>query len=366
MTRDLRADDFFAIHVGDREFSLLGGMKSSNKKSLRARRRLLHDTARETEALLQQPDYLHLERWQKPDVEIGKHEISVDIRETWPNGRASCTCGWETGWIPLWDAEQRAAWHRLDSIRPPGLIPEQGDNTMFDRSQFASFAPLLRRPDPSPVPSPLVPLPVLGDHRPIMLVFDHRDLAIELGYERQPHPDGTRVRSTSRNTRLYWVPPQTPVLAIGDGAIVYAQRDHEGYSVTIDHGNGWLSVYHRLEHMFVLPTERRQRRGVEVLRGDVLGCLAASSTAPLLPLRFELYRREHDDFHPIDPLHSLRWWRTVTWDLPPELRQPPTEPDQQREHGNAASGDRTGDPGPVETPRPAEAGEQAGEAEQHP
>ena len=85
------------------------------KRCLRARRRgSLSDTQQELSALLQQPDYLHLERWQRPGVIPGKHDIRVDIREGWPNGRAYCSCGWDTGWIPLWDAEQRAQWHRLD------------------------------------------------------------------------------------------------------------------------------------------------------------------------------------------------------------------------------------------------------------
>lgn len=85
-----------------------------DKRWIRARRRsLLDDTQQELAALLRQPDYLHLERWQRPGVIPGKHDIRVDIREVWPNGRAYCDCGWDTGWIPLWDAEQRAQWHRL-------------------------------------------------------------------------------------------------------------------------------------------------------------------------------------------------------------------------------------------------------------
>jgi hypothetical protein len=87
-----------------------------SKRCIRAKRRgLLTDTQQEVAALLRQPAYLHLERWERPGVIPGRHDIRVDIREVWPNGRAYCSCGWDSGWIPLWDAEQRAQWHRLDS-----------------------------------------------------------------------------------------------------------------------------------------------------------------------------------------------------------------------------------------------------------
>lgn len=94
-----------------------------HKRCIRTRRRgLVHHTQQELAALLRQPDYLHLERWQRPGVVPGKHDIRVDIREVWPNGRAYCSCGWDTGWIPLWDAEQRAQWHRLDGTKSSATV----------------------------------------------------------------------------------------------------------------------------------------------------------------------------------------------------------------------------------------------------
>ncbi len=92
-----------------------------HKRWIRARRRgLLNDTRRELAALLRQPDYLHKE--ERAGARIGPHVIRVDIREVWPNGRAYCTCGWDTGWIPLWDAEQRAQWHRLDGNKASATV----------------------------------------------------------------------------------------------------------------------------------------------------------------------------------------------------------------------------------------------------
>lgn len=182
---------------------------------------------------------------------------------------------------------------------------------MFDRTLFKSFA---RRSIPTLVHSPPVfPLPVVDERSPILLVFDPCDLAIEMAYERRPRPEGTRVRSTLRDTQLYFTPPLTPVLAVNDGLIVYARKHEGGHAIIIDHGNAWLSAYHRLEHMFVTPSDRRPGGGIRVHAGDVLGYLAASGPGPLLPLRFELYHRERGDYEAVDPLRFIRGWRKLSW-----------------------------------------------------
>ncbi len=222
---------------------------------------------------------------------------------------------------------------------------------MFDRSLFKSFA---RQRVPSIVhSSPVVPLPVQGERTPILLVFDPRDLAIEMAYEHRPRSEGTRVRWASRDSPLYFMPSLTPVFAVNAGLIVYARKHTDGFAIIIDHRNGWLSVYHRLEHIFVTPSERRPGGGIRVHAGGVLGYLAGSGPGPLLSLRFELYRRERDDYDPVDPLRFIRRWQQLRWGgSPTELRQPPAEPDDGREGGDTAAGDRTGDPLPLETPRP--------------
>lgn len=188
---------------------------------------------------------------------------------------------------------------------------------MFDRTLFKSFA---RRKAPMLVhSSPVFPLPVVDDRAPILLVFEPEDLAIEMAYERRPRAEGTRVRRALRDTQLYFVPPLTPVLAVNDGLVVYARKHDAGHTIIVDHGNGWLSVYHRLEHMFVTPSDRRPGGGIKVHGGDVLGYLAASGAGPLLPLRFELYRRELDDYDPVDPLRFIRRWRALSWGGPAQL-----------------------------------------------
>lgn len=208
-------------------------------------------------------------------------------------------------------------------------------------------------------PGPVVPLPILGIQQPILLVFDQRDLAIELAYERRPIEGGTRVRSATRTSTLYWIPRLTPVFAISDGIVIYARHHLAGHSVMIDHGD-WLSVYHRIGDLFLTPTERQREGHTRVATGDVLGYLADE------PLRFELFEHDLGHYDPIDPLRYMRRWRHLRCPSPPELSDGPTEPDQRSERGEPAAGDRPGDPGPLESPGPAEPGEQAGDREQHP
>lgn len=160
---------------------------------------------------------------------------------------------------------------------------------------------------------PVVPLPLLNDQPPVLLVFDETDLGIELAYEREPEPGGTRVRSVARTTTLYHVPRLTPVFAIREGVIVYAREHADGHTIVIDHCNDWISIYQRLEHVFVAPTERRQRE-TEVLGGDILGYLGSPAAGPLQPLRFELWKWDLvSDYEQVDPLRYIRRWRYLDW-----------------------------------------------------
>lgn len=183
---------------------------------------------------------------------------------------------------------------------------------MFDRTLFNTLA---RRSEGALVRTPpVVPLPVLNDHTPVLLVFDHTDNAIELAYERHPQPGGTLARSTTRETTLYYVPRLTPVFGVSAGFVVYARRHVDGHTIVIDHRNGWATVYSRLEHMFVMPTDRVARRETKIAAGDILGYLGATRAGPLKPLRFELWKCGRDgDYEPVDPIRFIRQWRYVGW-----------------------------------------------------
>lgn len=168
---------------------------------------------------------------------------------------------------------------------------------------------------------PVMPLPILDGCAPVALVFEPGDLGVELAYERFPEPDGPLVRPTTRDTALYWIPSLAPVFAVSDGVIAYARAHADGHTIVVDHRDGWASVYHRLQHVLVAPTERALRHPIEISGGGVLGYVGASREAPLAPLRFELWKRDGDDFDPVDPLRFLRKWQHVRWD-PPTVEQP--------------------------------------------
>lgn len=154
---------------------------------------------------------------------------------------------------------------------------------------------------------PVVPLPILNNHPPILLIFDHSDPAIELAYERAPLVGGNRVRSATRDSTDYWIPRLTPVFAVNDGVVSYARKQSDGHAILIDHRNGWISVYSRLAHMFVAAEQR-------VSCGDIIGYLGTPKGTQLTPLRFELWRvNEADDYMPVDPILFIRRWQHLEW-----------------------------------------------------
>ncbi len=253
-----------------------------SRRSIRARRHnLLRETTREIAALADQPDYYYREPWQRVPVDPSvPHSVTLETRPTFPDTRALCTCGFDSGWLPRWDAEQRTAWHRREAEK----LHAPGSDRAGDRGLH-------------------VPLPILDEQQPILLVFDPRDLAIEFAYERSPIPGGTRVRTVPTITTEYWIPRATPVFAIGEGVVLYAAKHAAGYTIAIDHEDGWITVYHRLEHAAVAA-------GARLAAGGVLGHLAASRSGPLKPLRFEMWRWDgEDEYEQMDPLRYIRRWR---------------------------------------------------------
>ena len=160
---------------------------------------------------------------------------------------------------------------------------------------------------------PVVPLPILNGQLPILLLFDHRDPAVELAYERAPLVGGSRIRTATRDTTDYWVPRLTPVFAVNDGRVIYARKQSDGHVILIDHLNGWVSVYSHLVHMFVTPT-RNTPVQAHVCAGDIIGYVGTPRGTPLSALRFELWRMtDKGDFMPVDPVLFIRRWQHVDW-----------------------------------------------------
>ena len=185
---------------------------------------------------------------------------------------------------------------------------------MLDRQLFTSL--VRRQPGPEPVRKPPVfPLPAINDQPPVLLVFDHTEMAIDLAYERHHVSGGPVVRPATRETTLYWVPRLTPVFVVSDGNVVYArQHPTGGHTIIVDHRNGWLTLYRGLEHMFVPSSDRRPRRELELSSGDILGYLGASKPGRFQPLHFELWRCNRlQDYDQVDPIRYMRRWHQLQW-----------------------------------------------------
>lgn len=178
---------------------------------------------------------------------------------------------------------------------------------MFDRTLFTDSHSTQRS-------SPVFPLPILDGRAPLLLVFDHTELGIEVAYERHPDPGGTLVRSADRATTRYHIPCVTPVLAVSDGQIVDTVEEDGVAGIVVDHGNRWFTDYIGLSKLTIPPTRRRDP-AVHVRAGDVLGYLLPSPSrdGPFYPLLFELWRLDHGTYHKIDPLRFMRRWRRVEW-----------------------------------------------------
>lgn len=95
-------------------------MKTEPSKTwIRARRRAqVRELALELSIAIRSSEHDFREDWQRQPIDrTVAHRIEVTLREVWPNGRTTCSCGFDSGWLPLWDAEQRASWHRRESGR---------------------------------------------------------------------------------------------------------------------------------------------------------------------------------------------------------------------------------------------------------
>jgi len=163
---------------------------------------------------------------------------------------------------------------------------------------------------------PVWPLPKLNGARPVLLVADPNDPGVEIAYEFRDEPEGPMVRPTFGSCfPPFYLPALTPVFAIFDGRILYAGKHADGFTVIVEHPNGWMSYYSHLEQMFALATDRRHRgRPQYVKPGHILGYAGRLGDAPLRPLRFELWKLDDDGgYISIDPIRFMRGWRQMPW-----------------------------------------------------
>lgn len=155
---------------------------------------------------------------------------------------------------------------------------------------------------------PVWPLPANDNHRPVLLVDDDHDPCVQVAYARELERETALVHSTKR-TGLgpFFLPPETPVLAVESGRVTYAGKHAGSYSVVIEHANRWLSYYGNLERLDVLlPANARE----VLLCGDVIGY--AGRDDEVRPLRFELWVYDNGyGYIPLDPIRFMHQWKRL-------------------------------------------------------
>ena len=86
-----------------------------------------------------------------------------------------------------------------------------------------------------------------------------------------------------------------PIKASADGVVTYSGwRDGYGNVVTIDHGNGFSTLYAHCSKLLV-------KQGQKVSRGDIIAKVGDTGTATSAHLHFEI----RIDNNPINPLKFL-------------------------------------------------------------
>ncbi len=91
-------------------------------------------------------------------------------------------------------------------------------------------------------------------------------------------------------------PPGTPVLAAGNGVVVYSGNEIGVYGglILIDHGSGWITAYGHLGQLQVA-------RGDKVSAGQAIGGVGATGYVDQPQLHFEIRK----DRSPVDPISKL-------------------------------------------------------------
>ncbi len=176
------------------------------------------------------------------------------------------------------------------------------------------------RPWVWPLPSFEGRAPVIFDHL-VASAFDPEDATFEqervlLAYVHVPPPRDPAAAWRS-NTRSCFL-PLTPVYAVQDGEITFAEATDRGCSVLLDHVGGWATHYKNLALMLCNPRHQWKRGdGERVRAGDAIGY--AGSQAGLRPLRFELWKQlpaeQGGYFRTVDPRPRMETWLLLNNDL---------------------------------------------------
>lgn len=159
------------------------------------------------------------------------------------------------------------------------------------------------------------PLPTLADGRDAVVsdgfsavatAAHRRHVGVDVMYRRQP----SEPAELPRGTKLFYVPPNTPVLAAYGGKIWNTSVTGWGHAITIDHGNapgiGPAVTFYQHMESFARPW----KKGDLVRPGDVLGIVGGSSIGYTLHhLHFELWLPTRDKA--VDPEPYMRKWQRL-------------------------------------------------------
>ena len=156
------------------------------------------------------------------------------------------------------------------------------------------------------------PLPTLADDRAAVVsdgfsaektAAHRKHLGVDVMYRRLPHEPA----ALPRGTKLFYMPPGTPVLAAFDGKIWSTSVTDYGHAITLDHGNapdiGPTVTFYQHMASFAQPW----KKGDVVRAGDELGIVGGSLIEyPLHHLHFELWLPTRDKA--VDPEPYMKTW----------------------------------------------------------
>ena len=144
--------------------------------------------------------------------------------------------------------------------------------------------------------TPVWPVPILNGQMPTVVDRGLKMPGIYLAYE---------IESP--------MPRFVPAFACAAGEIVYAGKGHDGYTLIVDHLNGWATFYSGLDHMFATPRiEIKTNKLERVKSGDVLGYVDLEHGEHAL--YFELWKREEDSrFEPTTTTKHMATWALLPW-----------------------------------------------------
>lgn len=118
----------------------------------------------------------------------------------------------------------------------------------------------------------------------------HRGVDLFYRYDRAldgdvPVGDGAGSADPRTGEAKWWIPDNTPAIAVAPGIVVSARESNTGYLVWLDIGGGYMAGYFHLRNLFV-------KRGQRVVVGQPLGIVDhnPSPAADARHLHFELYR----------------------------------------------------------------------------